>query len=119
VRQAVTVAEDVSGMPALCRPVAEGGTGFDYRLAMGLPDAWVRLVSGQRDEHWSMAGIARALTDRRNAERTVAYVESHDQSLVGDTTLGAALYTPFTYTLTLFPDPGCALGQRAGSIERS
>jgi len=46
-------------------------------------------------------------------------VESHDQSLVGDTTLGAALYTPFTYTLTLFPDPGCALGQRTGSIERS
>ena len=40
--QAVTVAEDVSGMPALCRPVHEGGTGFDYRLAMGLPDQWVR-----------------------------------------------------------------------------
>ncbi len=85
------MAEDVSGMPALCRPVAEGGTGFDYRLAMGLPDQWVRMVSGQRDEQWSMGAIAGALTNRRYSEKTVAYVESHDQSLVGDTTLGAIL----------------------------
>ena len=52
---AVTVAEDVSGMPALCRPVAEGGLGFDARLAMGLPDFWVRLLKHTRDEHWRMS----------------------------------------------------------------
>lgn len=54
--QAVTVAEDVSGMPALCRPVHEGGTGFDYRLAMGLPDQWVRCQSWAR-----LAGTLRVL----------------------------------------------------------
>jgi len=35
---AITVAEDVSGMPTLCRTVEEGGIGFDYRLNMYIPD---------------------------------------------------------------------------------
>lgn len=48
------IAEDVSGMPTLGRPVAEGGVGFDYRLSMGLPDTWVRLLKHVRDENWSM-----------------------------------------------------------------
>ena len=34
----------MSGMPALCRPVADGGIGFDYRLAMALPDMWIKLL---------------------------------------------------------------------------
>ena len=51
---AVTIAEDVSGMPALCRPVAEGGVGFDYRLGMGLPDFWIRLLKHKRDEEWKV-----------------------------------------------------------------
>lgn len=35
---AITIAEDVSGMPTLCRRVDEGGIGFDYRLSMFIPD---------------------------------------------------------------------------------
>ena len=77
-------------MPTLCRPVTEGGVGFDYRLGMGTPDLWVKLVKEQRDENWSMSALVSSLCNRRRSERTVGYVESHDQSLVGDQTLGAA-----------------------------
>lgn len=77
-------------MPALGRPVREGGCGFDYRLGMGIPDLWMRLVKEVRDENWSMTGLVSSLCNRRYSERTVAYVESHDQSLVGDQTLGAS-----------------------------
>jgi 1,4-alpha-glucan branching enzyme len=84
---AVTIAEDVSGMAGIARPVAEGGLGFDYRLAMGVPDMWIRLLKEQRDEEWSLGGIYRALIDRRPGEKTVGYVESHDQALVGDKTV--------------------------------
>ena len=31
-------------MPALCRPVDEGGVGFDYRLAMAVPDTWIKVL---------------------------------------------------------------------------
>ena len=82
------MAEDVSGMPALGAPVAQGGVGFDYRLGMGLPDTWTKLVKDVRDEDWQMGDIVAALCNRRYSERTVAYVESHDQCLVGDQTLG-------------------------------
>ncbi|KAK9820161.1 hypothetical protein WJX72_006858 [[Myrmecia] bisecta] len=95
---AITVAEDVSGMPALCRSVREGGTGFDYRLGMGLPDKWVNLVKNVRDENWSMPDLVSALCNRRYTEKTVAYVESHDQSLVGDQTLAFRLIGPEMYT---------------------
>uniref|UniRef100_A0A7N5JDZ9 1,4-alpha-glucan-branching enzyme n=1 Tax=Ailuropoda melanoleuca TaxID=9646 RepID=A0A7N5JDZ9_AILME len=39
----ITVAEDVSGMPALCSPISQGGVGFDYRLAMAIPDKWIQV----------------------------------------------------------------------------
>ena len=81
----------MSGMPALGRPVHDGGCGFDYRLGMGIPDQWMRLVKDVRDENWSMKGLVSSLCNRRYTEKTVAYVESHDQSLVGDQTLGAHL----------------------------
>ena len=84
---AIAIAEDVSGMPTLCRPVWEGGVGFDYRLAMATPDMWIKLVKGSPDEAWNMAEIVHTLTNRRWQERTVAYSESHDQALVGDKTL--------------------------------
>eukprot|EP00891_Asterochloris_glomerata_P000493 jgi/Astpho2/493/fgenesh1_pm.00011_%23_33_t len=87
VPDATTVAEDVSGMPTLCRPVAEGGIGFDYRLSMGPPDGWVKLVKETRDEDWAMQDLVNMLCGRRYDEKAVAYVESHDQSLVGDQTL--------------------------------
>ncbi len=75
-------------MPALCRPVQEGGVGFDYRLAMGLPDQWINYLKNVRDEHWNMSDLVWLLCNRRYTEGTVAYVESHDQSLVGDQTVG-------------------------------
>ena len=93
---ALTIAEDVSGMPGLAVPIARGGAGFDFRLAMGVPDYWFKLAD-LRDEDWSMGGLWYALTDRRLEERTVSYVESHDQALVGGKTfffqmMGSAIY---------------------------
>lgn len=88
---AVTVAEDVSGMPGLARPVSEGGLGFDYRLNMGVPDYWVKLVKETPDEAWPLAQVWHELTGRRPGEKRVGYVESHDQSLVGDKTLAFTL----------------------------
>ena len=83
--RAVTIAEDMSGMPGMCEKVGNGGIGFDYRLAMGLPDMWIRLIKTRRDEDWHLGTIWYELTFR-NA-RTIAYVESHDQALVGDKTV--------------------------------
>ena len=87
----VTIAEDVSGMPGIARPVAEGGLGFDYRLAMGVPDQWIKLLKETRDEDWNLGAIYRSLLDRRFGEKHVGYVESHDQSLVGDKSLAFQL----------------------------
>ena len=93
---AVTIAEDMSGMPGMCVPISHGGIGFDYRLAMGIPDMWIKLVKDATDESWSVGNIWGQLV-LRNAP-TIAYVESHDQALVGDQTMmfrlaGAAMYT--------------------------
>ncbi|KAJ7560749.1 hypothetical protein O6H91_04G144000 [Diphasiastrum complanatum] len=85
--QHVTVAEDVSGMPTLCRPVHEGGIGFDYRLQMAIADKWIELLSKKKDEEWDMGNIIFTLTNRRWSEKCIAYAESHDQALVGDKTL--------------------------------
>jgi len=83
----VTIAEDVSGMPTLCRPVSEGGVGFDYRLSMAIPDMWIKLLKESTDDQWDLGSICHTLTNRRHLERSVAYAESHDQALVGDKTL--------------------------------
>ncbi|KAG5447011.1 1,4-alpha-glucan branching enzyme, variant 2 [Clonorchis sinensis] len=83
----ITIAEEVSGMPTLCRPVSEGGGGFDYRLAMAIPDKWIELLKKVRDEDWSMGSIVHALTNRRYGEANIAYAECHDQALVGDKTI--------------------------------
>lgn len=85
--KAVTVAEDVSGMPGLAVPIEEGGYGFDYRLSMGVPDYWIKLVKEVPDEQWPMGALYYELTNRRADEKTIGYVESHDQALVGDKTL--------------------------------
>ena len=82
---ALTVAEDMSGMPGMCEPIKTGGIGFDYRLGMGLPDMWIKLVKNCPDETWNLGYIWHELT-YRNA-KTIAYVESHDQALVGDKTM--------------------------------
>ena len=95
---AVTIAEDMSGMPGMCLPIPDGGIGFNYRLGMGLPDMWVRTVKECKDEFWDIFKMWCEMCMRRPGEKTVAYVESHDQALVGDKTLifrlaDAAMYT--------------------------
>lgn len=84
---AITIAEEVSGMPGLAAPIEKGGYGFDYRLAMGVPDYWIKLVKEIPDEHWPMGHLYHELTNRRADEKTIGYAESHDQALVGDKTL--------------------------------
>ena len=83
---AITIAEDVSGMPGVAAPAKDFGIGFDYRMAMGEPDFWFRLAEKVRDDDWPMGGIYYELTNRRAEEKVVSYVESHDQALVGGKT---------------------------------
>ncbi len=84
---AITIAEDTSALPGLALPVDVGGVGFDYRLAMGEPDMWIRLLKETPDEYWDLNNIYYELAIRRPQERVIGYVESHDQALVGDKTM--------------------------------
>ena len=84
---AVTIAEDMSGMPGMALPIRSGGIGFDYRLSMGIPDFWIRLLKDVPDRQWDMGRLWYELTTRRPQEKNVGYCESHDQALVGDKTL--------------------------------
>ncbi len=86
-RHAITIAEEMSGMPGLARPVDDGGMGFDYRLAMGIPDFWIKYIKEVKDEDWKVGHIYWELTNRRADEKTISYAESHDQALVGDKTI--------------------------------
>lgn len=95
---AITIAEDMSGMPGMCRKLSEGGIGFDYRLAMGVPDLWIRLLKDVPDEQWNMGNLWYELTNRRMGEKTVGYCESHDQALVGDKTILFRLCDAEMYT---------------------
>jgi 1,4-alpha-glucan branching enzyme len=84
---AVSIAEDISGMPGLASPIEDGGFGFDYRFAMGVPDYWIKLVKDTPDENWPLGYLWFELNNRRSDEKTISYAESHDQALVGDQTL--------------------------------
>ncbi len=84
---ATAVAEDMSGMPGMCLPIEQGGIGFDYRLAMGEPDYWIKLLKEVRDEDWNMSALWHEMTTRRPQEKVIGYCESHDQALVGDKTI--------------------------------
>ena len=84
---AVTIAEEVSGMPGLALDIESGGYGFDYRMAMNIPDFWIKIIKEQRDEEWSTSAIWWETTNRRVDEKTISYAESHDQALVGDKTI--------------------------------
>ena len=84
---AITIAEDVSGMPGLASNASIGGFGFDYRFAMGVPDYWIRLTKDFKDEDWPIGNLWYELNNHRKDEKTISYVESHDQALVGDQTL--------------------------------
>jgi 1,4-alpha-glucan branching enzyme len=111
----IVIAEDMSGMPGLCRPVAEGGMGFDFRLAMGIPDYWIKTLKHKTDEEWNIHELWSTLTNRRHGERTIAYAESHDQALVGDKSIAFWLMDKEMYThmhkdyASLIIDRGIAL----------
>lgn len=86
-RHAITIAEEMSGMPGLATPIKDGGIGFDYRLAMGIPDFWIKYIKEVKDEDWKAGHILYEMTNRRSDEKTISYAESHDQALVGDKTI--------------------------------
>jgi len=111
----ITVAEDMSGLPGLARRIEDGGIGFDFRLAMGEPDFWIKYIKEQREEDWRVGHIYWEMNNRRLDERTISYAESHDQALVGDKTIIFRLIDADMYwhmkkgDTTLLVDRGIAL----------
>ena len=95
---AITIAEDTSALPGLGLPIEDGGLGFDYRLAMGEPDMWIRLLKETPDEWWDLNNIYYELANRRSHEKVIGYCESHDQALVGDKTIMFRLCDSEMYT---------------------
>ena len=85
--KAITIAEEVSGMPGLAAPFKDGGYGFDYRMAMNIPDYWIKTIKELPDEGWKPSSMFWETTNRRKDEKTISYAESHDQALVGDKTI--------------------------------
>jgi 1,4-alpha-glucan branching enzyme len=84
---AITVAEEMSGMPGLAATFEKGGYGFDFRMAMGVPDYWIKIIKELPDESWNVTELYYELTSKRAEEKTISYAESHDQALVGDKTI--------------------------------
>lgn len=95
---AITIAEDMSGMPGLAMPAELGGIGFDFRMSMGVPDYWIKLVQDRKDEEWHVGDLFYELTNKRAEEHTISYVESHDQAMVGDKTIFFRLVDKNIYT---------------------
>jgi 1,4-alpha-glucan branching enzyme len=112
---AITIAEEMSGMPGIAAPVEKMGYGFDYRMAMGVPDYWIKLVKEVPDEQWSAGRLFHELKQRRPEEKVIGYSESHDQALVGDKTLlfrmlEAEMYTGMAKSnVSVVVDRGMAL----------
>ena len=96
--QTITIAEEMSGMPGMAAPIIKGGFGFDYRLAMGIPDFWIKTIKEKKDEEWNVETMYYELTRRRVEEQTIGYCESHDQALVGDKTIIFRLIDKDMYT---------------------
>ena len=84
---AITIAEDVSGMAGLAAPFDNGGVGFDFRMSMGIADHWIKWIKELPDEQWPVGGMWYELTNKRDDESTISYAECHDQALVGDKTI--------------------------------
>ena len=95
---AITVAEDMSGMPGMCLPIRHGGIGFDYRLSMGVPDLWIKMIKEYSDDNWDLGKLWYELNNRRPNEKNIGYCESHDQALVGDKTIMFRLCDAEMYT---------------------
>ena len=112
---ALTIAEDVSGMAGLAAPYKEGGVGFDFRMAMGVADHWIKWIKEKSDDAWDMGEIWYELTNKRADEKTISYAECHDQALVGDKTLIFRLmdkemyFSMNTESKSLIVDRGIAL----------
>ena len=85
--KAITIAEEVSGMPGLASSFKNGGYGFNYRMAMNIPDYWIKTIKEKIDEDWKPSSMFWEVTNRRKDEKTISYAESHDQALVGDKTI--------------------------------
>ncbi|XP_058107902.1 1,4-alpha-glucan-branching enzyme 2-2, chloroplastic/amyloplastic isoform X1 [Magnolia sinica] len=115
--EAVTVGEDVSGMPTFCIPVQDGGVGFDYRLHMAVADKWIEILK-QKDEDWKMGDIVYTLTNRRWGEKCVAYAESHDQALVGDKTIAFWLMDKDMYEFMAVDKPSTPRIDRGISLHK-
>lgn len=113
--KALTIAEDMSGMPGMCIPLEDGGIGFDFRLSMGVPDLWIKTIKEYKDDEWDVIKLWYELTGRRPMEKNIGYAESHDQALVGDKTImfrlcDAAMYTSMSKaTQSIVVDRGIAL----------
>ena len=86
-KDAITIAEDMSGMAGLAAPFQSGGVGFGYRMSMGVPDMWIKWIKERSDWDWSMGSLWFELTNKRADEKTISYAECHDQALVGDKTI--------------------------------
>ncbi|WP_018617071.1 alpha amylase C-terminal domain-containing protein [Segetibacter koreensis] len=104
-KNALSIAEDVSGMPGLCRKPEEGGCGFDFRLGMGIPDYWIKILKHKTDEEWDIYEMWDVLSNRRYKEKTIAYAESHDQALVGDKSIAFWLMDKEMYFHMRLDDP--------------
>lgn len=94
----ITIAEDMSGMPGLAMSTEDGGIGFDFRLSMGVPDYWIKLIEDKKDEEWHVGDLFYELTNKREEEHTISYAESHDQAMVGDKTIFFRLVDKDIYT---------------------
>ncbi|PKP05835.1 MAG: 1,4-alpha-glucan-branching enzyme [Bacteroidetes bacterium HGW-Bacteroidetes-5] len=112
---AITIAEDVSGMPGLAAPFKNGGVGFDFRMSMGVADNWIKWIKELRDEDWNVSDMFHELTNKREDEKTISYAECHDQAMVGDKTIifrliDSEMYTSMSRNITsLVVDRGVAL----------
>lgn len=112
---AITIAEDVSGMPGLSMPIKNGGMGFDFRMSMGIADYWIKMLKEKSDEQWNVGDFFYELTNKRKDEKTISYAECHDQALVGDQTIafrliGKQMYTAMNvFERNLIVDRGMAL----------
>ena len=96
--KAITIAEDVSGMPGIAAPFNDGGIGFDFRMSMGVADYWIKTIKEKKDESWNMGELYHQLTNKRDDEHTISYAESHDQAMVGDKTIIFRLIDKYMYT---------------------
>lgn len=114
---AVSIGEDVSGMPTFCIPVQDGGVGFDYRLHMAIADKWIELLQ-KKDEDWRMGDIVHTLTNRRWLEKCVSYAESHDQALVGDKTIAFWLMDKDMYDFMALDRPSTPLVDRGIALHK-